>query len=153
MLQVDPVAARLSLVRRFLAIVLLALLPFQFTWAALASYCGHESQASTGHFGHHDHDYVHAHHAGASSGAGLAADLSAAASSTPDVTGGADGGMAPGAMDLDCGHCHGTCSVMLTRPLGLPGALSTAPPRATLDETGGAHAPTRPERPQWLPLA
>ena len=137
--------------RRFLTIVLLTLLPLQFTWAAVASYCGHESQASAAHFGHHDHD--HEHHADASSDAGPAADLSADLSSSPYETGGAEGNKAPGAMDLDCGHCHGTCSVMLTLPLGLPGALSTAPPSPSLDETGGAHAPTRPERPQWLPLA
>jgi hypothetical protein len=138
-------------VRRFLAMVLLALLPLQFSWAAVASYCEHETQGA-GHFGHHDHD--HAHHAGASRDAGPAADLSAFASPSPDETGSAELDKAPGAMDLDCGHCcHGTCGVMLTWPLGLPGALSTAPPSATLDEMGGAHAPTRPERPQWLPLA
>jgi hypothetical protein len=138
-------------VRRFLAIVLLALLPLQFTWAAVASYCGHESQASGGHFGHHDP--VHEHHADASNGAGPAADSSAGPSSAPDETGTAEGDKAPVAMDLDCGHCHGTCSVMLTLPLALPGALSTAPPSATLDETADANAPSRPERPQWLPLA
>ncbi|MES2718739.1 MAG: hypothetical protein V4795_23475 [Pseudomonadota bacterium] len=136
--------------RRFLAIVLLALLPLQFSWAAVASYCEHETQGA-GHFGHHDHD--HAHQAGASSDAGPTADLTADASPTPGETGSADGDKAPGAMDLDCGHCHGSCSAMLTWPQGMPGALSTAPPGATLDETGGAHAPTRPERPQWLPLA
>jgi hypothetical protein len=132
--------------RRLLAMCLLAMLPLQFSWAAVAAYCGHERQASFGHFGHHDH----AHHAGASSDAGPAADLGADASSAPDETG---GDKAPGAMDLDCGHCQSTCSMMLTWPLGLPGALSAALPSATLDETGGAHAPTRPERPQWLPLA
>jgi hypothetical protein len=145
-------------VRRFLAIVLLALLPLQFSWAALASYCEHETQGA-GHFGHHAHAHAHAHdhapahQASARSDAGPAADLAADASPTPDETGSADGDKAPGAMDLDCGHCHGTCSAMLTLPLGLPDALSTALPSATLDETGGAHAPTRPERPQWLPLA
>lgn len=137
--------------RRFLVIVLLALLPLQFTWAAVASYCGHESQASAAHFGHHDHD--HAGSAKASSEAKSAADQSTDASSAPDKTGVAKDGKAPGAMDLDCGHCHGTCSMMSTVPMGLPGALSTAPPMASLDEVGGAHAPTRPERPQWLPLA
>ena len=136
--------------RRFLAIFLLALLPLQFSWAAVASYCEHETQGS-GHFGHHDHG--HAHHAGAISDAGPAADLTADASPTPDETGSAEGDKAPGAMDLDCGHCHGTCSAMLTWPLGMPVVPSTAPPNATLDETGGAQAPTRPERPQWLSLA
>jgi hypothetical protein len=136
---------------RFLAILLLAMLPLQSSWAAVASYCGHETQASTGHFGHHDH--VHGHHADAGSDAGPAADPGAGLTSSPDEAGGANGEKAPGALDLDCSHCHGTCSAMPTLPMGLPGALSTALPSATLDETGGAHAPTRPERPQWLPLA
>ncbi len=131
--------------RRIFAIVLLALLPLQFSWAAVASYCGHETQAGVGHFGHHDHQ----HHADASDGAGLDAE----ATTTVDVNPDADAGKAPGAMDLDCGHCHGTCSMMLSLPSALPGALSTALPSATLDESGGAHAPSRPERPQWLPLA
>ena len=135
--------------RRYIAIFLLAMLPLQFSWAAVASYCGHETQASTGHFGHHDHE----HHAHASSDAGPAAAAGANLTSSPDEAGGVKGDKLPGAMDLDCGHCHGTCSAMLTLPIGLPGALSTALPSATLDETGGAHAPTRPERPQWLPLA
>jgi hypothetical protein len=56
-------------------------------------------------------------------------------------------------MDLDCGHCHGTCGMMFSLPTTVTGLLSAMPPSATLDESGGAHAPTRPERPQWLPLA
>jgi hypothetical protein len=128
-------------VRRFLAIVLLALLPLQVSWAAVATYCGHDEPAGAAHFGHHEHQ----HHADASGNAEPVADLGA----TTDV----QGDKAPGAMDLDCGHCHGTFSAMLTLPSALPGVLSTAPPSVTLDEAGGAHAPTRPERPQWLPLA
>jgi len=123
-------------VRRFLAIVLLAMLPLQLSWAAVASYCEHETQG-TGHFGHHEHQ----HHTDAGSDAGPVADAEA------------QGDKASGAMDLDCGHCHGQCGVMLTLPARLPGSLSTAPPTATIDEAGGAHAPARPERPQWLPLA
>ena len=127
--------------RRILAIVLLALLPLQFSWAAVASYCGHEEQAGATHFGHHEHQ----HHADTVGNAEPVADL--------DTTADVSGDKVPGAMDLDCGHCHGYCSVMLTLPSALPGALSTAHPSANLDEAGGAHAPTRPERPQWLPLA
>jgi hypothetical protein len=128
-------------VRRILAIVLLALLPFQFTWAAVASYCGHETQAAVEHFGHHEHE----HHADLGGDAEPDADLAANA----DV----QGDKAPGAMDLDCGHCHGTCSAMLTLPSALPCLLSAAHPSAILEEAEGAYAPTRPERPQWLPLA
>jgi hypothetical protein len=135
-----PVAARLRAVRRLLATLLLALLPLQFSWAAVAVYCGHEAQAGAGHFGHHEHQ----HHANANSDAAPVADLDAPTDAQAEK--------APGALDLDCGHCHGACCVMLTLPLGLPGALSTAPPSASLDEMGGAHAPIRPERPKWLPL-
>ena len=127
--------------RRWLAILMLALLPLQFSWAAVASYCGHEEQAGAAHFGHHEHQ----HHADTIGNAETVADLVATADAAGDK--------APSAMDLDCGHCHGTCSAMLTLPMGLPGALSTALPSVTVDKTGGAHAPTRPERPQWLPLA
>ncbi len=127
--------------RRILAIVLLALLPFQFTWAAVASYCGHETQAAVKHFGHHEHE----HHADVGGDAEPDADLAANA----DV----QGDKAPGAMDLDCGHCHGTCSAMLTLPSALPGLLSAAHPSAILEEAESAYALTRPERPQWLPLA
>jgi hypothetical protein len=128
-------------VRRFLTILLLALLPLQFSWAAVASYCGHEAQVGVEHFGHHEHQ----HHADTNEAAGLDA--------SPDGASDAGDGKAPGAMDLDCGHCHGTCGVILNLSTSVTGVLSTMPPSATLDESGGAHAPTRPERPQWLPLA
>ena len=131
--------------RRVLAIVLLVLLPLQFSWAAVAAYCGHETQAAVAHFGHHQHRHL----AEASDRAALDTDATAGAAVSPDA---ADG-QAPGALDLDCGHCHGSCSAMPAWPLGLAGAVSTAQPGATLDAAGGAHAPTRPERPQWLPLA
>jgi hypothetical protein len=132
----NPVAARLLSVRRILAIVLLALLPLQFSWAAVASYCEHEAQ-DAGHFGPHQH----AHHA------------DAGPSAEPVVHTDAQADQAPGDVDLDCGHCHGQCCVMPTLTAKFPGALSTARPNASSNEAGGAHAPSRPERPQWLRLA
>ena len=126
--------------RRVLAIVLLALLPLQFSWAAVASYCEHEAE-EMGHFGHHDHQ----HHADVGGTAEPVVDPGA----TSDV---ADD-RASGTADADCGHCHGYCSVMLTLQPGLPDVPSTAPPGAAANEAGNAHAPARPERPQWLPLA
>lgn len=127
--------------RRVLAIVLLALLPLQFSWAAVASYCGHETEGAAMHLGHHEHPYH--------------ADADALAELTADASAGTDAGgeKAPGAMDPDCGHCHGYCGAMLTLPAALPGGPGTVPPSATVDDAGAAHAPTRPERPQWLPLA
>jgi hypothetical protein len=48
--------------RRWLLIFVLALLPLQFSWAAVARYCGHEighdaAAASSTHLGHHSHDH------------------------------------------------------------------------------------------------
>ena len=122
--------------RRFIALVLLALLPLQFSWAAVATVCANEA-GGTGHFGHHEH-----HHAG-----------EAAHGAEPPADGDAPVGTTPGTVDADCGHCHGTCSVMLMRQPVLPELSAAAPRGAAPPERGGAHAPARPERPQWRALA
>ena len=135
-------AARIMGMRRFFVILLLALLPFQFSWAAVASYCGHETQVGATHLGHHEHQ----HQEDVSFGDYLDTGLSG----TDDA--GANG-TAPGGTDLDCGHCHGYCSVMLIAPPHIPAAFSAAPPKITRDEGGASHAPTPPDRPQWSSLA
>ena len=43
--------------RRWLSILLLVMLPFQFSWAAAASYCQHETGKLSSHFGHHEHKH------------------------------------------------------------------------------------------------
>jgi hypothetical protein len=125
-------------VRRILAILVLVMLPLQFSWGAVAVYCEHETQGA-GHFGHHEHQH------------NAVTETDPHADPASDT--GATGDKAPGAVDLDCGHCHGQCSITLALPAEPPGALSTAPPGASASEAGGAHAPARPERPQWLRLA
>lgn len=125
--------ATLPPVRRLLAIVLLVLLPLQFSWAAVASYCEHETSVDDGHLGHHEHP----HHRDAA----------------PDADSDRTADSTAGTIDVDCGHCHGHCTGLLALPDGVPGGLTTAPPRASADEAGGAHAPARPERPQWAVLA
>lgn len=42
--------------KKFLLILLLFMIPFQFSWAAAAVYCQHE-QAPSSHFGHHTHQH------------------------------------------------------------------------------------------------
>lgn len=119
--------------RRWFAIALLAFLPFQFTWAAVASYCGHESDAQAQHFGHHEHQ----HHGEAA----VYKDSGDPVGKTLDSS------------DFDCGHCHGTCSAMLTPGDGVvPIAVASNP----VALSGGivrtlTHSP--PDRPQWAPLA
>ncbi|MDT7838492.1 hypothetical protein [Aquabacterium sp. OR-4] len=150
--------------RRWFAILLLALLPLQFSWAAVAAYCSHEATPQGPHIGHHEHHHEHHHELqpdlrlDASAGA-----LADAASGSPAAShGAASEGTAAGAasdaatlpgLDLDCGHCHGA-SAGLPAPAGawLPGALGSRPP----PPVAGAlpcPAPVPPERPQWPPLA
>jgi hypothetical protein len=121
--------------RRWFAIILLALLPFQFTWAAVATYCGHESDAQAQHFGHHEHQSQHD------------------GGTTAHQDSGDVAGKTLGSSDLDCGHCHGTCSEMPSPGDGLM-PLAIASHLVTLDEgfvRTLTHSP--PERPQWAPLA
>jgi hypothetical protein len=44
-------------VRRWLSILLLVLLPFQFSWPTAASCCPHETGKLSSHFGHHEHKH------------------------------------------------------------------------------------------------
>lgn len=54
------------MLRRLVLILMLALLPLQWTWAAAASVCQHEEIVATAdgslpspHFGHHEHQHEH----------------------------------------------------------------------------------------------
>ncbi|MFC4933100.1 cation efflux protein, CzcI family [Massilia sp. GCM10023247] len=42
--------------KRYFLILLLVLLPIQFSWAIAGAYCAHEEAAAT-HFGHHQHKH------------------------------------------------------------------------------------------------
>lgn len=121
--------------RRWFVIALLTLLPFQFTWAAVVSYCGHGSDAQAQHVGHHEHE--HQHHGDA----------------TVERDSGDVAGKTLASSDLDCGHCHGGCSAMpAPGDVLMPLAMASHP--VTLDAVivrTVIHSP--PERPQWAPLA
>jgi len=120
--------------RCWLAVLLLVCLPLQFSWAAVADYCMHESGETADHVGHHDHAQ-HAH-----------------AAAQTDGKAKADGGSSMAAK-VDCSHCHGGCAVTLDLPAGLvPHTIGLAPP--TLGDAPCAeHVPAQPERPQWARLA
>jgi len=136
--------------RRWLAVLMMVLLPLQFSWAAVANYCGHETGASAEHVGHHDHA-SHAH-------GGKVADMGKSAET--------DGSSTP-ASGIDCGHCHGYCVGMLDLPSSLqplplgaaPLTLATPPPQSTYplspnalsgfpspDRRGGSLTPLIPVR-------
>jgi mono/diheme cytochrome c family protein len=118
--------------RRWIAALLLALLPLQFSWSAVATYCMHErAAASSPHPGHHEHRH-----------------------GSEDSTNPADT-EGPGAAqpDTDCGVCHGVG----IGPLGFPGAGPGLPPPGSVGVLPGLPlagiTPSPPDRPRWPALA
>ena len=116
------------MMRRWLSILLLVFMPFQFSWAAVGTYCEHESGTRAKHFGHHEHK--HQQPAGES---GEASKVKLA-----------------GALDVaDC-HFHCQCTVDLPSALVIPMVTGS---RLLTDWTmANAIAPVlpRPERPNWV---
>lgn len=115
--------------RRFVAILMLVLLPLQVSWAAAAVYCQHETAAEAAHFGHHEHRHD-----------GHAAD-------------GAADAKLPGAVDGDCSVCHAICAVAVFAA-SAPAVVAADTAVAVPFPDPPASAPTaRPERPNWRVLA
>ena len=113
--------------RRLVLICMVLLLPVQWTWAAAASYCAHETGLASKHFGHHDHQ-----HKAASSEASK------------------DGKSAPAGLDTDCDYCH-LSGLQWIAPVQ---ALVLSPTVAALPPDGpplrGSHLTSGPERPDRL---
>lgn len=141
--------ARLRAVRRTFLLLLLAFLPLQFSWAAVAAYCHHEVRSEVEPRGYHEHQHQHQHAHEAESR--VASDAPAEPGRVAALASDQDAG----AMDLDCGHCHGHCHcIALPAFAGLAlGSLTAALPQASADTAQGARAAPRPERPQWARLA
>ena len=113
---------------RWLSILLLVFMPFQFSWAAMATYCEHESGVRARHFGHHEHR--HQQPAGESSEASKV-KLS-------------------GVLDVaDC-HFHCQCAVDLPVSVVMPIAVGSQPLTDWTAVDAIAPVPSRPERPQWV---
>lgn len=116
--------------RKWLAIFLLVLMPLQLSWAAVTSYCQHETGASAKHFGHHDHQHK-------------AADGKETAPDTAKIGGG----------DPDCASCHAGCSSALPVEMTLPTMFTSS--LGIADYWARLTSPPfeRLERPQWRVLA
>ena len=119
--------------RRWLAILLLALLPFQFSWAAMATYCGHESGQAAQHLGHHEHQHA------------------------AQVSDGHDGESldqgATGGLHFDCSHCHGACVNVPPVAVYMAPIILASHAAAAVEDVMRTLAQSPPERPQWLLLA
>ena len=115
--------------RRYLIIFLLLLLPFQFSWAAVASYCQHETESSAQHLGHH------------------AADAGSKLDQTPEKK------LSEGS-DADCSFCHFSCSKPMnsytswTPPAQEKNSFTPSLPPLYLSHIGES-----PEEPDWKTAA
>lgn len=110
-------------VKRLVLIVLMLILPVQYTWSAAAVYCQHE-QASPFHFGHHAHEHK-------------------AKADHPDGHKGVQ------TADNDCEYCHFFSHAFF---VPFDAAASTPPelPRFWLHPTTyTSHIAERPPRPNW----
>ena len=114
--------------RRWLLLLLLAVLPLQFASAAAASYCAHEAGVAK-HFGHHEHQHEKgSQEAGSQAGSAL-------------------GG------DADCGYCHlGAAHPLLQSFVSSASRLQVAPAAGPLPSFG-SRDPDSLERPNWAALA
>ncbi len=117
------------LMRFWLLVFLMVLMPLQVSKAAVGQYCQHETVASVKHSGHRV----------------LQHKTPAQADSNADI------GKAVAA-DMDCGACHAGCS------MAIPGAVGFVNIEASLTFSAVAHvrpgpAPVAvPDRPQWRAL-
>ena len=121
--------------RRLIAFLLISLIGFQTSWAAVTSYCQHEQGADARHLGHHEHQHHHK-------------PLIKAAEQDGHQTN--QQNLSSAGVDLDCSFCHAACTVALL--LDSNPAITT---QATLDVSYALalqplSAPhDLPERPNW----
>jgi hypothetical protein len=117
--------------KKFLAIFLLVLLPLQVSWAAMSSYCGHETRVNATHPGHHTHDHASVDHQESSK-------------NSPQSAG----------MDHDCATCHIFCAAALVNDLNTTtAAVSDDHPLHPQVVIVSQLSRERPERPNWPVLA
>lgn len=122
--------------RRWLAVLLLLLLPVQFSWAAMASYCAHEASGAA---------MVKPHPAGHHEHGGPSVDSAASQA--------ADDGLATAQPDCGHSHCHGHVVGMLEAAARLPLHTPGTSPPVLAGIRQARHLPAQPERPQWARLA
>lgn len=125
--------------RRFIALLLLAVLPLQWGWAVAASYCQHEQDPAAAHIGHHVH-----RHAAPEAGSSQGGDAGAA-SATPSVIDAVNGADSPSGLsawsgDADCGVCHGA-AVQAAVVEAAVGLLVAAPPQVCTDQAHCIESP------------
>lgn len=115
--------------KRLLLIFLLTILPLQATWAAVATYCQHEQEVKSRHFGHHEHQHEHGHEQ-------AHAEEQQKDSSVKFHT--------------DCLTCHGAAAAMIMPRVDAPPVA----PNSLVVASSASHLTSipssRPEKPKWV---
>jgi hypothetical protein len=141
---------KMATMRRFVAILLLMLLPLQAIWAAAAPYCQHEDGAASHHLGHHEPEHRHATALDApqATDAPQAMDAMHASDHGDQSSQGSDAA----STHSDCHVCHG--GTVLTHEVRAMPLMATTAQAAPTVAHGLPVPPTeRPERPKWPALA
>lgn len=120
--------------RRFVAFLLILLIGFQTSWAAVTSYCLHEQGAAARHVGHHEHQHHH----------------KSLINAVEDAQQNSQQNLASAGVDFDCNFCHAA---------GIVALLLDSDPAVTIQATLDVsyrlilHPPSEPhdlpERPNW----
>ena len=130
--------------RRCLSILLLLVMPFQFSWAAVGMYWEHELGSLAQHFGHHEHKHERKHEHEHEHKRQQAADASGEASKVKLA------GAIAGALEIaDC-HFHLQFTMDLPAALVMPMVIGSQAPTEWTVADAIAPVLSRPERPQWL---
>ncbi len=116
--------------RRWVTILLMFLLPFQFSWAVAAGYCQHEEVSGVSHFGHHAHQHQADEKASGSAGKHLSKN----------------GGLVA---DGDCGFCHLSLAKPLPEPLVQFDSVARYNADTLIVQAYRSRGPDHPERPNW----
>lgn len=134
-----------ALMRALTALALIFLLPLQLSWAAVVPYYAHESGMSSDFSGLTEVPSKSSHPSGSTQTSSL--------SISPEVTTHSIEKTSTGSMKSDCEQCHGHFSAVLGMEPENFGIFASGLHDVAPDEFGGAHMSSRPERPQWRPLA
>jgi hypothetical protein len=118
------------IMKRYLAIFLLVLLPLQLSWAAMLGHCQHETGMTAHHPVHHTHDH-------------RSADQQDTGENTSQSA----------AMDHDCATCHLGCAAALVSDLRMTTVAVADDHPLHLQVIASQLSRERPERPQWPVLA
>jgi hypothetical protein len=114
--------------KKLFLILTLAILPFQVTWAAVATYCQHEQIVQSSHFGHHEHEHEHEQHAQT----------------------GKEQKDSSNKFHSDCLNCHGLVAALV---MPVTEAFSVKPASqsyASCESHLKSVPSSRPEKPQWV---